>query len=229
MLFCCYCLFGLFANSIKAQAYNSGQDLLQAMHTRYSKAPCACYTFSQKNAHYRNDSVVGTSEWHEEVSFPDGFKIAFGLASEQNYVQFKNDSAYRYRGGKLMNSRADTNNLLLILGGMYYRPFGDVVQRIKAAGYKLETLSESAFKGEMLYVIGAAASDSLSNQIWVDKKDLKVHRIIERMNASDIMDMRFETHQKWCRGFVETKVSFRRNGKLEQVEEYFDIKEKKCR
>ncbi len=41
----------------------------------------------------------------------------------------------------------------------------------------------------------------------------------------EMMDMRFETHQKHCKGFVETKVSFRRNGRLEQVEEYYDIKE----
>jgi len=39
-----------------------------------------------------------------------------------------------------------------------------------------------------------------------------------------MMDMRFEAHQYWCKGYMETKVSFRRNGKLEQVEEYFDIR-----
>ncbi len=39
------------------------------------------------------------------------------------------------------------------------------------------------------------------------------------------MDLRFEAHQRSCKGFTESKVSFRRNGKLEQLEEYYDIKE----
>jgi hypothetical protein len=49
-------------------------------------------------------------------------------------------------------------------------------------------------------------------------------RIIEKMNATDTMDMRFEAYQNWCKGHVETKVAFYRNGKLEQVETYYDLK-----
>jgi hypothetical protein len=67
--------------------------------------------------------------------------------------------------------------------------------------------------------------DLSSNQIWVDKKTLLVMRIIEKMNEQETMDMRFEEHKQSCKGYMETKVSFRRNGVLEQVEEYYDIKE----
>jgi hypothetical protein len=218
----------LFTSYAHSQQFASGKELLQAMHKKYYKAPCKCYTFGQRNTHYKNDSVAGNSEWHEEINFPDRFRIIFGGKDSQNFVQFKNDSAYRYRDGKLLNSRADTNNLLLILGGMYYRPIDNVFARLERSGYDLTKIQTAKWKNEDVYVLGALEGDSTSNQLWIEKKDYKIVRIIERMNATETMDMRFESHQRSCKGFVENKVSFRRNGKLEQVEEYYDIKDKKC-
>ena len=70
------------------------------------------------------------------------------------------------------------------------------------------------------------SADSLSNRIWVDKKELRVVRIVERMNSGEMMDLRFEAFRPWCKGYVETLVSFRRNGKLEQEEEYYNLKKR---
>jgi hypothetical protein len=80
------------------------------------------------------------------------------------------------------------------------------------------------WNGTEVYVVGAKKDDVQSNQLWIDKKTLRVLRIIEKMNEQETMDMRFEAHQDWCKGYLETRVSFRRNGVLEQVEEYYDLK-----
>jgi hypothetical protein len=202
----------------------SGTDLLREMHRRYKEGPCKAYTFSQKNSHYRNDTLMRTSEWHEAVEFPDKFRITFGEKGSGNYVLFRNDSVYNYRKDAVFRSQRDSNNLLLLLGGMYYRKFDDVVARLKHAGYQPDVLSEQVWNGKPVYVLGAKAGDDVINQIWIDKKSLVIVRIIEKMDSGDIMDMRFESHQAWCNGYVENKVSFRRNGNLEQVEEYYDLK-----
>src|SRR4051812_35387873 len=76
-----------------AQTPQSGSDVLQLMHKRYFHAPCRSYTFSQKNSHYRNDSVIRHSEWYEAVEFPDKFRINFGDQKEGNFVIFKRDTA----------------------------------------------------------------------------------------------------------------------------------------
>jgi hypothetical protein len=205
----------------------TGADILRWMHKAFYQGPCRIYTFSQKNTHYRNDSVTGNSVWHEAIEFPDKFRINFGDAANGNFVVFRNDSAFNYKAGKKVKQRADQNTLLLLLGGMYYRDLEDVLARLKAKGYKLDIYSEQTWMDAPVYVIGAQKNQLMDNQVWVDKKTLRVVRIIEKMNELEVMDMRFESHQKWCTGFVETKVSFRRNGKLEQVEEYYDIKEVK--
>ncbi len=220
-------MYAAFARSQAPQGTSvigTGTALLEQMHQRYYQGPCKIYTFSQKNTHYRNDSVIRHSEWHEAVEFPDRFRINFGDGGTGNFVIFKNDSVFNYKENKLVKMRADPNTLLLLLGGMYYRELPDVQTRLKQAGFDTGILSEQTWNKQPAYVIGALANDLAANQVWIDKKTLCVLRIIEKINGKDNMDMRFEAHQDWCKGYVETKVSFRRNGKLEQVEEYFDIK-----
>lgn len=202
----------------------NGTEVLKKMHNTYKNAPCKTYTFSQKNTHYRNDSVTGNSEWHEAIEFPDKFRINFDDTLKGNFVIFKNDSSYNYRNFELKKTSYNSNSLLLLLGGMYYRNFDDVISRLDKEHYNTDALSHQKIGKEHFYVIGAFRDDTLSNQIWVSKKNLRVVKIVENWDGRDRMDMRFEAYQPNCKGFVETKVSFRRNGKLEQVEEYYNIK-----
>ncbi len=204
--------------------FESGKDVIDAMYQKYKQGPCKLYTFSQKNTHYRNDSIIGNSEWHEYVEFPDKFRIDFGKTEEGNFVIFKNDSSYRYKNNQLKKRNYDTNNLLLLLGGMYYREFPDVITRLQNEHYNTQILSTQKWRKQTVYVIGAREGDTLSNQIWVSKKDWRVVRIIEKMDSDSYMDMTFDAFQKSCNGYTETKVTFKRNGKTEQVEEYYDIK-----
>lgn len=208
-------------NVINAQ---TGTEVIKATHKKYYQAPCKIYTFSQRNAHYKNDTVSGHSEWHEAIEFPDKFRIDFGDTRNGNYVIFKKDSVFNYKKNELTGTRSDSSTLLLLLGGMFYRDLKDVTRRIQNAHYDLKVLSLQNWKDAETFVIGAKEGDLKSNQVWIDKKTLRVMRIIEKMNDEDTMDMRFETHQDWCKGYSETKVSFRRNGILEQEEEYYDIK-----
>ena len=214
----------LFASNMGFSQALSGESILEKMHARYYQAPCRSYSFSQKNKHYRNDTVIKESVWHEAIEFPDKFRINFGDTSKGNFVIFRNDSAINYRSKKFLKAKPDSNILLLLLGGMYYRSYSEALQRLKAAGFKTELLSEQSYKGNKVYVIGALQNDTISNQIWVDKKNLRVLRIIISQGNTETIDMRFEAHQDWCKGYMETKVSFRRNGKLEQEEEYYGIK-----
>lgn len=112
-------------------AQQPGESLIRNMHSKYYQAPCKKVSFSQKNTHYRNDSLIGKSVWHEKIEYPDKFLIQFGTPEDGNYVQYRNDSAYHYKAGKLVKSKPDANELLLLLGGMYYRPVEDVIARIK--------------------------------------------------------------------------------------------------
>jgi len=202
----------------------SGEDVLKHLHQKYKEAPCKAYTFSQKNTHYKNDSVIGTSIWYEAVQFPDKFRIDFGDKTEGNFVVFKNDSAYSYRKFELKKTSYNPNTLLLLLGGMYYRDFNEVIARLQKEHYNTKVLSKQKWRKQEVEVVGALKGDTLSNQIWVSKKERRIVRIIEKMDENRMMDMTFDAYQKNCKGYTETKVTFKSNGKVEQVEEYYDIK-----
>jgi hypothetical protein len=226
-VFLCFCITCLMqAQTIKSQQVElNAKEIIKKMHKRYFQGPCKAYAFSQKNTHYKSDTISGHSEWHEVIEFPDKFRIDFGNKNEGNFVIFKNDSAFNYKNDKLIKSRVDSNTLLLLLGGMYYRSLNEVLQRLNHAHYDLNTISKQTWNAQTVYVIGAKENDLSVNQIWIDADKLYVHRIIEKLNEKQIMDMRFEAHQKMCKGFIETTVSFWRNGHLEQKEEYYDIKQ----
>ncbi len=202
----------------------TGVDVLSRLYKKYKQGPCKAYTFSQKNTHYRNDSVIGQSEWHEAIEFPDKFRINFGDSAQGNFVVFKNDSSYNYRNFQFKKSSYNSNTLLLLLGGMYYRDFNEVIVRLEKEHYSTRIVSTQKWRKEEVEVIGALSGDTLSNQIWVSKKQNRVVRIIEKWDESRTMDMTFDAYQKHCKGYVETKVTFKSNGKVEQVEEYYNIK-----
>ncbi|HXB39310.1 MAG TPA: hypothetical protein VNZ49_02140 [Bacteroidia bacterium] len=217
----------LFFCTVSAFAqYNNGEELLKAMHKKYYGNYCQTVTFDQKTFRYDTNGVVkDTSYWYEWISYPDKFRIDFGKKFGGNCVIFKNDSVFNYRNNKLVKRGKDENDLLLLLGGMYYRPFEDIVARIERQGYNLDNLTLIDANGKMSYVIGSSVSGSENKyQIWVDKTTLRVEKIKTRLNENDWLEIRFDDFKKTCKGFTETKVTATKNDKLEQKEEYINLK-----
>ena len=219
-----FLLIGLMLVGTHVLVAQSGSDILKTVHKKYYHGPCKSYSFTQYNTHYKADTISGHSSWFESIEFPDKFRIDFGNQQDGNFVIFKNDSVFNYKKGELVKTRSDSSTLLLLLGGMFYRDLDDVLRRLHKAHYATKVLSLQKWNGKDTYVIGAKEKDLASNQVWIDKQSLQVMRIVEKMNEEETMDMRFEAHKDWCKGYVETKVSFRRNGVLEQVEEYTEIR-----
>ncbi|HWY37621.1 MAG TPA: hypothetical protein VNY73_03615 [Bacteroidia bacterium] len=216
----------LFLNQISLGQYGNGEELLKAMHTKYANNYCQSVQFDQKTIRYVNDSTVkDTGYWYEWINYPDKFRIDFGKKFGGNCVIFKNDSVFNYKNHKLVRKDKDENDLLLILGGMYYRNFEDVVARLERLGYDLDKLTQININKNTFYVIGSATENNENkHQIWVDKKDLKVVKLKTKLNDIDWLEIRFEDFKKTCKGFNETKVTAYKNGKLEQREEYINLR-----
>ncbi|MGZ3863063.1 MAG: hypothetical protein ACXVPN_04605 [Bacteroidia bacterium] len=211
LLFC-----SLFSNA----QFHDGEVLLKAMHDKYYGKYCQTVTFDQKTFRYDTNHVVsGTSYWYEWISYPDKFRIDYGTKYGGNCVIFKNDSVFNYRDHKLVKAGADENDLLLLLGGMYFRKFEDVEARLKKKGYPLKRLKSLPLSAGNVYVIG---NDS-TNQIWVDKTDLKVVKLKTKVGQDNWLEIMFYDFVKSCEGFTETRVSAKFNGKLEQTEEYLNL------
>lgn len=214
-------LFTLLSSTLLAQ-FQNGEELLRAMHKKYANNYCQTVVFDQKTTRFDSTgAIIDTSYWYEWIQYPDKFRIDFGKKHGGNCVIFKNDSAFNYRKNKLVRKGRDENDLLLLLGGMYYRPFDSVVARLERLGYDLDKVTQVNVNKNIFYIVGSADN---TQQVWVDKKDLKVVKIKTRLSEKDILQISFDGFKKTCKGFTETKVSAYKNDKLEQKEEYLNLK-----
>ncbi|MEO8764857.1 MAG: hypothetical protein ABI416_11245 [Ginsengibacter sp.] len=199
------------------------KELLKKMHDRYAGKWYKTFTFNQTTEIYSNDSLKRSETWYEHIKFPNDFRIDFGNPDSGNAAIFKNDSAYLFRNGQKVHVRPDQDDLLFLLGGMYFYPFEEVTAKLQSFGYNLDKFHEDTWKGQSVYVIGAAKGEDLVNQLWIEKENYSPVRLI-KYEDSNKQEAYFENHMKLGGGFTETLVHFFINDKLIQVEKYHDLK-----
>lgn len=90
---------------------------------------------------------------------------------------FKNDSSFTFRSAVKANAQPYKDDLLFLLGGMYFYNFDTVLSTMKSFGYNLDKYHEDNWKGKGVYVIGAGMNEDSVNQIWIDKEKLYIVRI----------------------------------------------------
>lgn len=207
-----------------ATAATAGDDpVLKQMYDKYRGKWHRSLRFIQETEKYRNDTLISTATWYETMVYPLSFRIDFGIPDSGNCVIFRSDSAYIFKAGKLAKSRIDTNELLLMLGGMYFMPsYNDVARKFDIMGYDTRKQCVSKLNGHTVYIIGADSANEKVNQVWVDKKHLRVVKHVKYTDGQK-QEAIFENHQKLGNAWCETLVSFYVNGKLLQKERYHDI------
>ncbi len=214
------CLFIITSSMLRP---SSSIELLKMMHEKYEGKWYKTFSFNQTTEFYRNDSLLRTQTWYENIQFPGNFRIDFGSPDSGNAVIFKNDSAYFFHQSKFANARQYDNDLLFILGGMYFCPLDSVMQRVKSYGYDLTKFHEDIWKGNTVYVIGADKNEDTVNQLWIEKEHYSPVRMLTFKNNTK-EEALLENHVPLEGGFTETLVHFYIDNKLVQVEKYHDLK-----
>ena len=193
------------------------------MYDRYAGRWYKTFSFNQTTEIYRNDSLKRSETWYENIKFPNDFRIDFGNPDSGNAVIFKNDSSYSFLKSEKAGVRPNDDDLLFLLGGMYFYPFDEVTVKMKSFGYDLDKFHEDIWKGMPVYVIGAHKNQDTVNQIWIEKENFSPVRLLKyEKNTKE--EALFENHVKLGGGFTETLVYFYINDKLIQVEKYHDLK-----
>lgn len=199
------------------------RSFLQVMYNRYHGKWRESLIFTQHTEKYRNDSLVATETWYETMVYPNNFRIDFGVPDSGNCIIFRNDSAYVFRAHMHVKSKADTNELLYFLGGMYFAPaFGEVCKKFRALGVD----PDRGYRRGSVMVIGAASESDRTGQLWVEDGTYKVVRLMKFDNGHE-SDAIFKNHKKAGGAWCETLVEFYEDGKLRQKESYVKLKANK--
>lgn len=207
---------------LSARAPQTSVSLLQKMYARYYGKWAKTLSFDQTTERYRNDSLVNSSTWYEYMLYPDKLRIDIGSKNNGNFIIFRADSSYYFKGNKQVRATKDENELTFFLGGMYFVPFGDVKAHFEALHYDLSKFHVSTWKGKPAYVIGANSDNEKVNQLWIDKKDLYAVRFIKYDNNTKEEGW-FENQIAENGGWSETLCTFFINDKKLQVEKYHNV------
>ncbi len=199
------------------------REVLEKMHKRFAGKWYKTFSFNQTTEIYRNDSLKRSETWYEHIKFPIDFRIDFGNPDSGNAVIYKNDSSYFFRNGTRAGARPGENDLLFLLGGMYFYPYDTVIVKMKSYGYDLDKFHEDSWEGTGVYVIGAGKGEDSVNQLWIERENFSPVRMIKYENGNK-EEAYFEKHVPLEGGYTETLVHFFINGKLAQVEKYHDLK-----
>jgi hypothetical protein len=208
-------------------APKSGEDLVHQMHAKYAGRWYRNLTFVQTTAF--PDKPAET--WYEAGSIPGKLRIDVAPLDSMNTFMYVGDSSFVFKGGQRVAAQED-RNLLLTLGFDVYGQAPEVtIAQLKAQGVDLSRIREDTWQGAKVWVVGAGKGDTTSNQFWIEQDRLLFLRLIESHKSiknpdapPKLLDVTFEGYQPLGKGWIETEVVIKVDGKEVQRERYADIK-----
>ena len=214
------------SNCVPAQQAKTGENVLQAMHDRYTKTWYDTLTFNQKSTTYNPDGTSKVDTWHEALRLPGKLRIDIGdPAQNDGYLMVDGDLTIM-QGGKEVGHRPLVN-MLLVLGFDVYRQTAEATANVaKSEGYDLKKIHEETWQGQPVYVVGADKGDLKSKQFWIEKDRLLFVRLFEpaQTDPNKFQDVRFADYRELAGGWVAARVEVYVDDKKVFSEEYSDIK-----
>ncbi len=219
------CLAALAAGSPSAAPADppkDGVELLAQMRQRYLGKWYRTLTFVQKTT--LPDGRTET--WYEAAELPGKLRIDIAPLEGKNTLLFRNDSLYEFKGGQLAESKSLIHPLMVLGFDVYAQPVDTTAAQLRALGFDLSRLHESAWQGRPTYVVGAGAGDSTTRQFWIDQERLYFVRMVEpgKQDPSARIETQFNKYIPMGQGWLETEVRFLVNGETKMLEEYTEPK-----
>jgi len=212
--------------SLAARVTSSG-ELIKAMHDRYDGKYLKTMSFLQNNTRYTTTGQELKSQWYEHIEIPGKLRIAFLPASQKSGLVQVGDRVASFDNGIRVDFRRSVNPLLLLTADVYAAPLATITRGLDSLHVDQEIIRSEEWEGQPVYVVGAKAGDTTSNQLWVDRDHLRLVRFIQAqkaakgMNVSDIRVLNY----KEIEGFeVPTEFLVLRNGRPFWREQYADVR-----
>ena len=215
------------APAAAAPAPTSAAELVTAMHDRYAGRWYRTLTFLQNNTLYRSGGGEDRSQWREYMAIPGRLRIEYLPATSHSGVLFENGRVHAFNAGKRIQTETRIHPLLLIGGDVYAIPPEVTLRRLDSLGVDLAKFRVDTLDGTRAYVVGAAAGDSTSPQIWVEADRLVALRVVERETRGTrtiVTDSRFTRYERIDGLPVATEMLFLRDGRPVFREEYAEVR-----
>ncbi len=213
--------------SVSAARVSTSSGLIKAMHDRYDGKYVKTMSFLQNNTRYTAAGVEQKSQWYEHIEIPGKLRIAFLPATQKSGLVQVDDRVASFDNGIRVDFRPSVNPLLLLTADVYVSPIATVMRGLDSLHVDSEMIRTDEWEGQSVYVVGAKAGDSTSNQMWVDRDQLRLVRFIQRQKAGDrtiVSDIRVLSYREMGGFDVPTEFLVIRNGRPVWREQYADVR-----
>lgn len=203
----------------------NGVDVVRAMHDRYAPVWYKTLTFSQTTTITLPNGGSLQQQWLEAGKFPGRLRIDTDTANRSGVI-YAGDTVYRFTNGKLAAVNADMNELLILGFDVYTQPVTRTVDILRGRGIDMTKLSRATWDGRPVFVVGAAAGDTISKQFWIDAERLLFVRLVETVttpSGARHVDYRFLKYVPHGNAWVAEEVVGLRDGKPSLHEVYANV------
>jgi sulfur carrier protein ThiS len=208
-------------------AVTTSSGLIKAMHDRYDGKYLKTMSFLQNNTAYTTSGQEQKSQWYEHIEIPGKLRIAFLPATQRSGLVQVDDRVSTFDNGIRVDFRPSVNPLLLLTSDVHVAPVTAIMRGLDSLHVDGEIVRTDEWEGQPVYVVGAKAGDSTSNQMWVDRNHLRLVRFIQSNKAGErtmVSDIRIQNYKE-IQGFeVPTEFLVLRNGRPVWREQYADVK-----
>jgi hypothetical protein len=212
---------------VAAARLTSGSSVVRAMHDLYGGKYLKTMSFLQNNTAYTTSGKEQHSQWYEHMEVPGKLRIAFLPATQRSGLVQVDDNVASFDNGIRTDIRPSVNPLLLLTADVYAAPVSTIMRGLDSLSVDAEVIRIDEWEGHPVYVVGAKAGDSTSNQMWVDADRLLLLRFIQRGKSGErpvISDYRVENY-KDIQGYqIPTEFLVIRNGRPVWREQYANVR-----
>ena len=213
--------------SISTVHATSSSGLIKAMHDRYDGKYLKTMSFLQNNTAYTMTGQEQKSQWYEHIEIPGKLRIAFLPASQKSGLVQIDDRVASFDNGIRVDFRPSVNALLLLTADVYVAPVATITRGLDTLHVDQEMIRDAVWEGQPVYVVGAKAGDTTSNQMWVDRDYLRLVRFIQSSKIGDrtmLSDIRVLGYKEIGGFDVPTEFLVLRNGRPFWREQYADVR-----
>src|SRR6267143_2575940 len=205
----------------------TGSGVVKAMHDLYAGKFLKPMSFLQNNTAYTSTGQEQHSQWYEHIEIPGKLRIAFLPATQRSGLVQVDDKVASFDNGIRVDFRPSVNPLLLLTADVYAAPLPAIMRGLDSLNVDLGVVRTDEWDGRPVYVIGAKAGDSTSNQMWIDADKLILLRFIQRGKTGErpmVSDIRVSGY-KDIQGYqVPTEFLVVRNGRPVWREQYANVR-----
>jgi hypothetical protein len=205
----------------------SGSAVVKAMHDLYAGKFVKTMSFLQNNTAYTSTGQEQHSQWYEHLEVPGKLRIAFLPATQRSGLVQVGDKVASFDNGIRVDFRPSVNPVLLLTADVYAAPVATIMRGLDSLNVDTGVIRTDEWEGRPVYVVGAKAGDSTSNQMWIDAEKLLLLRFIQRGKSTDrpvISDIRVGSYKEIQGYQIPTEFLLIRNGRPMLREQYTNLR-----